>query len=307
MKPTGMQQIRKRIGLNLARLETCAGTGASQTVRVTGIVKIIPDLSEVKILRAFERAFGAAYAEMFPQFRLLGRVEGMRLLELECVGDLTFEGLLLQGGIPDGMLGPDQVVARTVSLMDRFKVVVPPEPRQADIRRAFVREILDALAANIAKAKISIPPLQPAEVLKRVAFRPTVCHRDLSCVNVMCAKDGTVRLIDPRAALPGAEAKPRGFYGSIAMDAAAFLVSLERKEAERARNGGSALGLCTAFRRSVDGFIGDGLFNETFFSLCLAQAYATYLACACEYCLAPDRCWLYTLMQERFQAVHAAL
>jgi len=118
----------------------------------------------------------------------------------------------------------------------------------------------------------------------------------------MCGRNGDIRLIDPRYSMPGAGVRTPSF-GSAAADAAAFLVGLERKELERERAGQHALRLTERFRSSVDAWVAVGRFNAFMLDLCLAHAYSVYAACRCDYCLAPERKWLYDLMRERFEEV----
>lgn len=295
-----LDAARAAAGLALSRAERMSGTGASATVRLTGILKFAPDRSEAELLAWLEERLGSEYAACLPRFRDLGEVDGSFATELEYVGDATLEAVLAsrerRGGID-----PSAVVERVVEILARLaRTPVPSEIRSASAD-ATLDEIVAALSRNATDA--GSPFRSDAEACRsRAAFVPALCHRDLSAVNVMCAADGGVRLIDPRVSVPGA---PVGIpsFGSVAIDAAAFLVSLERKELERVKLRLPSLDLTNRFRDRVDGWVEGGEFNGFMLDLCLAHAYSVYAACRCDYCLAPERKWLYDLMRERFEEV----
>lgn len=295
-----LDAARAAAGLGLARAERMSGTGASATVRLTGILKFAPDRSEAELLAWLEGRLGSEYAACLPRFRDLGEVEGSFATELEYVGDATLEAVLASRE-RRGSVDPSAVVDRVVEILARLAAVTVPADIRSASGNATLDEVVGALSRNAMAAGSSFRP--DAEACRpRASFVPGLCHRDLSAVNVMCAADGSVRLIDPRASVPGA---PVGMptFGSSAIDAAAFLVSLERKELERAKLGLPALSLADRFRAVVGGWIENGAFNAYMFDLCRAHAYSVYAACRCDYCLAPEREWLYDLMRERFEEV----
>lgn len=290
---------RGAAGLALGRVEQMSGTGSSATIRLTGILKFAPERSEAELLRWLETQLGDDYVACFPRFRELGEIDGSFATELEYVGDATLEAVLAnreRRGAPD----PSDVVDRVAETIARFAAIsIAPETRAA-VSAEVLDEIVAGLSGNANAAGVPFDR-EVEELRDRWEFVPVLCHRDLSAVNVMCTKDGGVRLIDPRASVPGAPVRPPSF-GSAAIDAAAFLVSLERKELERARIDLPALGLADRFREAMDAWMADGLFNRAMLDLCLALAYSVYAACRCGYCLAYERKWLYALMCERFEA-----
>jgi len=292
------ESVPNAVSLALARTERMGGTGASATYRVTGILKVAPDPSETDLLQwLLERL--PEYDRVFPKFRRLENVAGRFVTELEYVGDVTLEDLLVKDASDDARR-PESAVACVRDLIDRLaRQTVPIEARSAS-REVFFLEIVEAVAVNSRAAGVSIG-IDLDSVRRRVRFVPSLCHRDLSGVNVVCAENDGIRLIDPRACVPGASGCSPS-YGSTAIDAAAFLVSLERKELERVRMGCSDLRLAERFRSHIDAWVSsDQRFNEVAFDLCMAHAYSVYAACRCEYCLAPAREWLYDLMRRRLE------
>lgn len=295
-----LDAARMATGLAFARMERMSGTGASATVRLTSILKFASDRSEAELLRWLEERLASDYAVCLPRFRELGEVDGFFATELEYVGDATLEAVLASREHRYA-IDPSVIVDRVVEILARLAAVPVPSDVCPASMNATVDEIVAALSHNAMVAGSAFRP--DREVCRsRVAFVPGLCHRDLSAVNVMCASDGSVRFIDPRVSVPGA---PVGMptFGSVAIDAAAFLVSLERKELERAKLNLPALGLAARFRGIVDNRIEAGSFNAPMLDLCLAHAYSVYAACRCDYCLAPERAWLYDLMCMRFEEV----
>ncbi len=291
--------IRKTAGLALARTERLSETGASATLRITGILKFAPDRSESELLCWLEKQLGPAHALCLPRFRDLGEVDGSFVTELEYLGDSTFEAVLAN---PTRYcaIEPSAVVERVGEILARFGALRVPSDMLSSSVDATLEEIIEAISHNAMRAGSSFIP--DADIChRRAAFVPGVCHRDLSAPNVMCGSNGDVRLIDPRTRMPGASAGPPAF-GSAAIDAAAFLVSLERKELEGKRKGLPPFALAERFQDIIAGLVEKGAFNEFMFDLCRAHAYSVYAACRCDYCLAIERAWLHDLMRERFEA-----
>ncbi len=295
---------RQVAGLELARAELLSGTGVSATVRLIGILKFTPDRSEVDLLRWLEERLGSDYTACLPRFRELGEIDGSYTTELEYVGDATFEAVLVSRE-RWSVIDPSTVIDHVVEILARLAAVpVPSEIRSASVNAMF-DEVIGAIARNAMSAELPFR-LDEEACRARASFVPGLCHRDLSTSNVMCAADGGVRFIDPRRTVPGANC-PASPYGSVAIDCAAFLVSLERKRLENFHTVGAAPTPASPydhfFAGTVERMVRDGLFNQVVFDICHLHAYSVYAACRCDYCLAPERGWLYDLMRERFEEV----
>jgi hypothetical protein len=292
--------VCQKSGFTLARLQKCSGTGSSTTIRISGILKLASDRSEFELLQRFEKILGNDYDLIFPRFREVGEIEGQYVMELEYVGDVNLEEVLV-GENMYSEIEPVMVVRQVSRYISRF-AEVQPEPKVAeDYRRLFLAEIRDGLARNVQTSGLSveIPPYD--RLCEYAVFVPTLCHRDLSVTNVMCETNKNIHLIDPRWVVPGAMCES-SVYGSVAIDCASFQVGLERKELERKRMGRPSLCLADLFRiETIAEFLNRGLFNEFMNNLCLAYSYSVYAACRCSYCLAPDRRWLYKLMVEQLK------
>lgn len=304
---TPLDIARRISGLPLARMQRMSGTGISATIRVTGILKVSPDASETELLRRFMGWLSDDYAVVFPRFRDLGIVDGSFVTELEYLGDATFENVLL-GDAPNVGLSSLEIANRVSGFIERLSAVRPPVESKLDHRRMFLAELVSGLTHNAEIARLHVPALTPDACLARMTFVPCGCHRDLSVGNVVCAVDGGVRLIDPRSLLPGA-VEPSTGYGSAAADCAAFLVGLERKQAELLHRGNEQPRVPhnDFLVGTTERLIANGLFDRPMFDLCHLHAYSVYLACRCDYCLAPERKWLYDLMRKGFDEVSARI
>jgi hypothetical protein len=291
---------RQESGLSLARFLKCNSTGASTTVRISGILKLYPDFSEFELLQHFEKLLGLNYPSIFPRFRELGKIGGQYVVELEYVGDNNLENVLTRkNACPE--IEPARVIEKVFQSIKQFVDIKLELGTAQSCRRLLLAEIMNGLTYNIEVSGLNANLPSDGEFLHRTAFIPTLCHRDLSATNVMCDVDSRVRLIDPRRIIPGATGQ-FSYCGSAAIDCASFQVSLERKEAERKHLGLPFLGLVELFNSKItNGFLNQGVFNELMYNLCLAYSYSIYVACPCEYCLAPERGWLYKLMSDQLK------
>jgi len=292
---------RRKSGFSLARFQRCDLTGKSATVKVFGILKLSPDRSEFELLQEFKRLLGSQYPSIFPRFHELGEIEGQYVMELEYVGDINLEEVLLAE-----RTSPTSAKAVVEQISTFINQLADVQPNSAgtvtgNYKQSFLNEIVSGLTRNVEASGLTIELASHDRFLQRAVFNPTLCHRDLSATNIMCEAGGTSRLIDPRWVVPGAVCQPL-IYGSVAIDCASFQVSLERKEVERKRLERPDLGLADLFKaKTTVALLQQGIFNEFMYDLCLAYSYSIYTACRCEYCLAPERRWLYELMRKQLQ------
>jgi len=293
--------MRRKSGLSLARFQKRDLTGSSTTVKVSGILKLSPDRSEFELLQEFQRLLGSQYPSIFPRFHDLGEIEGQYLMELEYVGDINLEEVLLAEGT-----SPTDPIAAVEQISTFINQLADVQPDSAgtvtgNYKQSFLNEIVNGLTRNVEASGLTTELTSHDRLLQRAVFNPTLCHRDLSATNIMCEDGRISRLIDPRWVVPGAVCQS-SIYGSVAIDCASFQISLERKEAEREHLGHPNLSLADLFKtKTTVALLQRGIFNEFMYDLCLAYGYSIYTACRCEYCLATERRWLYELMRERLQ------
>lgn len=296
-EPIWMRELRSMPDLALSRFESVGETGSARTLRVTRILKLDPDGSERALLDRFAVWLGKDYENVFPRFRVLGFAGGASVIELEYLADTTLEQCLLAPESTNRCLDETTVA----SLLDIFSVFAAASVSVAEeTAQAIVEEVIQAVVANATAADRALPSAFASHMREHANCVPKPCHRDLSTANVMCLPDGTVRLIDPRVCVPGASG-PGHALGSLAIDLAALEVSLERKAAERERAGQDPFGLTQILSSTTQSFMQRGLFNQPMLELCRLHVYSVYAACRCNYCLAPDRHWLYDLMKRRFE------
>lgn len=278
-------------GLSLGRVESVGNTGDSTTLKITGIIKISQNRDEIDLLEWFEEQLKNDYSTVFPRFRQISSENDSNIFELEYVGDSTLESLLLTSENTAG-ISPLEIVQSVGDIVCKLATF------QGSLSSTqCLIEILQAIELNTVKAGLHIRQITAHKI---ASYVPCLTHRDLSVSNVMVDKESRVHLIDPRREIPGAPLYSIGF-GSVAVDLASFLVSLERKEYERNRAGLESLPLVEMFRKTVDSLLEQGLFNESMLDLCIVHAYSIYAACKCDYCTASERSWLYEIMCVRFQ------
>lgn len=294
------QIIRRMGGLHFAKFERHGrGTTSAVTMRVNGFIKITEDPDEGTLLAQLRHVLRHEYETIFPRAHIIGRIPEGYILELEYLGDATFEDLLLEN-TPFSDTRCASVTSFVQNSITTFAAhTAPVSTRQRSVSR-FLSEIVEALTANAHRAGLHLTCASESRLHQMCTFMPTLCHRDLSVANILCQND--IRLIDPRNMLPGSSKDRRGLYGSIACDCAMFAISFERKQLERAKNGLDPLKEHKEiFNTFVNTCIHQGLFSQTMYELCCAHVYALFAACTCSYCLAPDRVWLYDLMQQGLQ------
>lgn len=294
------QIIRHMGGLHFAKFERHgSGTTSAVTMRVNGFIKITEDQNEGKLLARLRHILGRDYETIFPRARVIGHIPEGYILELEYLGDTTFEDMLLEN-TPFSNETCSAVIAFVQHTIETLALhAAPISTRQRSTKR-FLDELIESLTENAKRAGVIITLASESRLREICAFIPTLCHRDLGVANILCQND--IRLIDPRNMLPGASKKRRGLYGSIACDCAMFAIGFERKQRERTKNGLDPL---TEHKESFEAFvktcIDQRLFSQMMYELCRAHVYALFAACACSYCLAPERVWLYDLMQQSLQ------
>lgn len=292
------ESVGQLINLRLAQMQNRTETGDSVTLKISGFVKLTKDDSETRLLSLYQETLKAAYPLIFPQFRDLGNIAGYRATELEHLGDHTLEEALL------GKAGPKpesyfyrQIfwIKDTIRLLSTLKL---PDEQQKEACQAFLNNLLYALITNTQAAPQSIDEQALVTAAHSAEMEACLCHNDFSVTNIICQPDCNARLIDPRWSTPGGRPYETAPFGSIAIDCASIFVSLERKDLERDALGLPGLKLSKELYPLIEGLVTNQVFNWRTFNLCLAQAYAVYCACRCDYCLSPERSWLYEKMRQ---------
>lgn len=284
-------------GFVLAGAERKTGTEMSALYIVRAVIKV-SDGADLALLRGLAGTMSPDdYHGVFPRF-VAREAEGDRNnvpYELEYLGERNLEQAIFGGCSPNCVRGLVEQTCEAMSIMSRYSIGAAKES-------GVDSEVVSAIHNNLESCGLRLETS-----LSGGQFVRTLCHRDLSVVNVMVAGN-SVKLIDPRPLVPGSNEQRPCLYGSVAMDCAALLVSLTRKHEELVRAGRAGIWCSvSALDSYVSLCIERGLFDRTFFLLCLAAYYSSYAACRCAYCLDPDRKWLWDLMVERTTETLASL
>jgi len=139
-------------------------------------------------------------------------------------------------------------------------------------------------------------------LLEGVVLGP--CHRDLGTNNIWPLFDGNVRFFDPHWQLTGSSTTSRGH---VVLDLTSLRVNLERLQAARRRRGlakSLPLKLIDDYLRVM---IREKRFREEIYLLALLRRYLSFVACRCDFCLAPQRRFLFDLMKRRSVATYHQL
>ena len=288
--------LRQFINLRFPSIQDLSATGASMTVRVSSILKVCSDDSELRLLTRLNDCLGNKYAKVLPRFQIMGAQDEWQVIELEDLGDQTLEDVALDGSTDSTLMN---TIIDCVGELIRCIASVRPEKASTEAcTQSFLDEVTSATVCNARNAQLASPERNLDRLARHCKLVPTLCHRDLSTSNVIC-RNGSAKLIDPRWAVPGASTQPHSPFGSIAIDCAAFSISLWRKSLERKQTYSEDAAWNYYLDQTVTHpLMQSGLFNQKFYDLCLMHALSVYIACRCDYCLAPERLWLYEHMQQ---------
>jgi hypothetical protein len=305
LRRIGWEQLR-----HVAAIEALSRTGTGTTHRVQFFVKQGSGvIEESAVYRNFERQLGAEAANrIFPRTRCVPLSsdvsDAVLLIESIPGGDLEEQiGVLthfVNGAPPDCRLVQEQqekISATVACVSGHFDVLhaCRETVHESAELRAFVQELYSALSENVLRAGLLIPPL-PEPSSRWANGWASLAHRDCSVGNIVGAAS-RARLIDPRSIVPCGTTPAT--FASPAIDYAALLVSLGRKELELQR-------IVPEFQLEARTFLlqvftsrrARGIASPAIIALCVAVVYSMYAACRCDYCLAPERRWLYDMMQE---------
>ena len=227
------------------------------------------------------------------------------IAEMEFIGEQSIEDLLLSFRGSDSEFNRLIAVNRRIlSLLDGLFLQTANSNGALNDKLGFYHELIAALQLNLAKAELLDD--EATVLISRLENYPNLflsdlilskIHKDLSVGNVIIGSDDQPKLIDPRRAVPNL--KVGSFWGSSAFDLVGYRVSLMRKIAEVKQNGTTAslIGLIEETDLELKKGLVQKRFNPAMVELCHLVWYSIYCACRCDYCLAPERLWLYQKMK----------
>jgi hypothetical protein len=245
------------------------------------------------------------------EFSLLGAEQAA--LTIEYCGSRNFEDLILKSDLSDGgVFNTVQSTHRAALqgmniIFEESKVSDPPRMREESGK--FFQELLDALKVNLTLGGIigdyygTLDKVESSREKFLGVCIPSLAHKDLSVGNIVVSDNGTsVKLIDPRTVVPHLDQTgPDSALGNIAIDIVGYQISLYRKQLELIHSGKTdrLTPLLHEVSAAIKSYIQDGFFTDEMKLLCETVWFSVFSACKCNYCLAPEREWLYNLMVEK--------
>lgn len=251
------------------------------------------------------------YSMMFPWVELL--VNGdISIMCMEYIGEFTLEKIILQ--MEKTQKEVSELFRFNREILERLKIIYLETCLSQDSsenslqNRLFLKELIEALSINLERAGLKKEGILFLSKLKRDLNNPanqaisSLAHKDFSVGNVIISdKNRLVKFIDPRNSIP--YLTKSNAIGNVAVDIYGYLVSIERKEMEIQREYPSASMelIKEEINKEAMRYINDGVFSSVISKACRALWYSVYTACRCEYCISPDRVWLYNCMVQRLK------
>lgn len=311
--------LRQLIGTDVqdSEIQRLEGSSGTEVYRVGNSIYKIGPQKDIGLAFQANRRFHdhapISYGGIFPKMELSPLGTEQAALTVEYCGSRNFEDLILKNDLSDeGTYSTVQLVHRITlqnlrRIFEESKLYDPTQMRKESLR--FFQELLDVSAVNLTLAGIIN---SYGDTLDRVGssrekfvseYVPSLAHKDLSVGNIVVSDDGTsVKLIDPRLTVPHLEqTKPDTSLGNIAIDIVGYQISLLRKQLELIHSGKTdrLSPLLNELSTEIKRYCQDGVFTDQMKLLCETVWYSVFSACKCNYCLAPEREWLYTLMVEK--------
>lgn len=311
--------LRQLIGTGIAdsEIQKLEGSSNTEVYRVANNIYKIGPQKDIELAFQVNQRFQVyaptSYNDMFPAIELTPLDIEQAGLKVEYCGSRNFEDLILKGDLSDeDAYNTVQFVHRvTLQSLQRIfgesKLGDPTRIHEDSLR--FFQELLDALKLNLTQAGLID---SYGDTLDRVGSSrekflseciPSIAHKDLSVGNIVVSDDSTrVKLIDPRLTVPHLEQTGSdSALGNIAIDIVGYQISLFRKQLELIHSGKTdrLTPLLNEVSAAIKSYIQGGVFTNEMKLLCETVWYSVFSACKCNYCLAPERKWLYDLMVEK--------
>lgn len=254
------------------------------------------------------------YEKVFPDIQVLKEEDGIVIWESEMVGDVDlhekiFEVLNDLDSYSELVEINELVLAKIGEVFTGSRFTDQEDAEEQT--RSFFDELISALEKNLALGGFTeeeIGKYVPELIQKQSSFLdlalPSLLHRDLSVGNIMVSKQSRkVRFIDPRDQVPQLnEGRNFSTGGSIAFDLVGYYVSVLRKNRELEVSHSLQMPeLIESIEKEISSYKDKGVFSSGLEKLCLAVWYSVYVGCRCDYCLAPERKWLYNEMVDNLK------
>lgn len=260
---------------------------------------------EIRVYKKFKNILGSKYNKIFSHYSIVKQTNNHLVYKVKLLGEYSFEDYLLSPKTKDEEL----IQIFNSSILKNIETIhTLSMSDNAEAMREFYREILRALHKNLFKANLLnknnlnlLKLLKNNELIFINNCLSSMAHKDLTVGNIIInLKNSASYFIDPRASIPYSNEKEK--YGNIGIDLVGYYISVLRKEMEIKKKSDHVS--LTAMKKHITNkityYIKEGATSQPFIDLCNLFWYSVYMACKCDFCLSPERAWLYTEMQNNF-------
>jgi hypothetical protein len=264
------------------------GSSSAKILIITGAYKVGTE-NDFRALFDLKSHLGPRFPEIFADFETILTQGTEFVVQLKYAGDTNLENICVLAQNP---IRVSQAVRQVVAKLKGLSSL--GSPTIAVSTELSIVALKNAFRNNMAKSGAS----RELSITDEERYVTIPLHNDLTVSNIMVS-DEEVLLIDPRSTIPGSEVDS-GSFGCQAIDYAALYVSLYRKNLEREKLGLSSIqDAIEIVSQAVEAEIAAGSYSQSLYNACVATSYSVYVACACDYCMAPERRWLWEAMKEQ--------
>lgn len=260
---------------------------------------------EIYAYKRFKAILGKDYNNIFPNYSIIKKTNECLVYKLNLMGEYSFEDYLLS---PKSKNREWIQIFNKSTLKNLEYIYATSKSNNVEMMDDFYKEITRALYKNLLKAdllnKSNLNLLKLLKNNKLIFIKncmPSMVHKDLTAGNIIVnIRDNSSYFIDPRASVPYLNEKEK--YGNIGIDLVGYYISVLRKnmEIKKKSNHVSLIDIKKNIASKITYFIEKKITSRPFIDLCSLFWYSVYMACECDFCLSPERKWLYDKMKNNF-------
>lgn len=314
--------LRQLIGTGIedSEIQKLEGSSNTEVYRAANNIYKIGPQKDIELAfqanQRFQVYAPTGFNDIFPAIELIPLDAEQAGLKVEYCGSRNFEDLILKTDLSDESTYNTVQLVHVATLQNLSRIFEESKLDNPARTRAesskFFQELSDALKVNLTLAGIidsyddTLDRVRSSREKFVSEYAPSLAHKDLSVGNIVVSDDGArVKFIDPRLVVPHLElTEPDTALGNIAIDIVGYQISLLRKQLELVHSGKEdrLSPLLSEVLAEIKRYIQGGVFTDQMKLLCETVWYSVFSACKCNYCLAPEREWLYALMVEKTRA-----
>lgn len=269
----------------------------------SGLAKNIT--KEIQAYEKFKNILGSEYNKIFPHYAIVKQTNNYLVYKIKLLGEYSLEDYLLSPKSKNEEL----IQSFNDSVLKNLKTIYAiTKSDNTKVMEDFYKEIIGALYKNLLEANLlnknNLSLLKLLESNESIFIKnclSSMAHKDLTVGNIVVnLKNNSSYFIDPRVSVPYSNEKEK--YGNIAIDLIGYYISVLRKDMEIKKNSNhiSLMSIKKRITSEITYYIGENVTSQPFVDLCNLFWYSVYLACKCDFCLSPERKWLYDEMKNNF-------